>query len=87
LPLHELFDEPDAFAPAPIKPLPDTSAKVTADELLPGGLREFAKASATKALKVTGAEWQALASIQLPAPIDVDGYTTLLLAIRSVTKS
>ena len=87
LPLHELVDEPTVFAPSPTKPLPDTAKKVAADDLLPGGLRKFAKASATAALNITAGEWQALASLKLPTPTDADGYTTMLFAIRSVTKT
>ena len=87
LPLHELVDEPSMFAPAPTKPLPDTAKKIASDNLLPGGLRKFAKASTTAALNVTASEWQALASLKLPTPTDADGYTTMLLAIRSVTKT
>lgn len=87
LQLRELYDDPEAFSAGNESALPRSATEVAACAHLPSGLHEFATAPATKALQVTSGEWKALASIQLPVATDADGYTTLLLAIRSVTKS
>ncbi len=73
----------------PSPPRSPTSAKEVAKAShTPEGLKKFAKETALhKPLSVTPEEWSALASIQAPGEIDAQGYMTLLLTIRSVTKS
>lgn len=60
--------------------------QILSDEEVPQGLREFAvDRPLVDALKVTEAEWKALRSIELPSPINKDGYVNILICIRAVS--
>lgn len=56
------------------------------DDSAPDGLRAFARdADLVKALSVTSAEWEALASVKLPGGVTKDGYVQLLITIRAIS--
>jgi transcriptional regulator with XRE-family HTH domain len=52
----------------------------------PPGLQALAGDGALiETLKITDAEWEALASLRLPTPVSKAGYVNLLFAIRAVS--
>lgn len=56
------------------------------DDSAPEGLRAFARDSElVKALNVSPAEWECLASFELPEATRKDGYVQLLITIRAIT--
>ncbi len=57
---------------------------VLADPAAPPGLRALAEDRAlTESLRVSEAEWRALASLELPAPVAKEGYVGVLMAVRA----
>lgn len=54
----------------------------------PEGLRELAADTAlAQALKITDAEWEALASVKLPVDASKDGYVQLLITVRAISST
>jgi transcriptional regulator with XRE-family HTH domain len=76
---HATHEEPAPYRPKTYRPVVDRDT--------PPGLRELAADSALMdSLAVTPAEWQTLASIALPSPIDKSGYVQLLTTIRGISR-
>jgi transcriptional regulator with XRE-family HTH domain len=64
--------------------LADNADAVLADDELPRGLRALADSrSHLRALRITPAEWTALASLSLPGGLTRDGYVALLVLLRA----
>ena len=86
IPLNHLFDidiEPPPRTKAGNLDNPKTIAK---DSTLPEGLREFAaNKSLIRAHNIEDKEWQWLATMQLPTPINADGYLSLLINQRAAS--
>jgi transcriptional regulator with XRE-family HTH domain len=61
------------------------ASRILSDPDAPEGLQAFARdVELVKALNVTTAEWEALASVKLPGEVAKDGYVQLLITIRAV---
>ena len=64
------------------------ASKILSDKTAPEGLRAFADdGELVKALNVSAAEWEALASVKLPGEVTKDGYVQLLITIRAISTS
>lgn len=68
-----------------VRPMRDA---IVSDRKTPKGLRELAgDDSLVKAMRITAAELKTLSSIDMPSPVNKDGYVQLLITIRAVSKS
>lgn len=71
--------------------IPDYGAEHPAGRILndgsaPEGLRALARDSdLVKALNVSSAEWETLASVKLPGEVSRDGYVQLLITLRAIS--
>ena len=65
---------------------PPELMRIMADAQAPSGLRDLASDYPLMAvLRITDAEWRALASIQLPKPTGKDRYVNLLFTVRAIS--
>ena len=89
IPVADLLDLPGLEKSATAEPpAMDSPAAIKKNRRLPDGLRKFAgDKQMVSSLNVNADEWTALASLQLPTPVDKSGYITLLATIRSVTQT
>jgi len=85
-----LGEEPAPAAPVrePDSPYTTGSAEaILANPHSPAGLRQLAEDTAlSAALNITAAEWESLASIHLPSPVDKQGYLQLLVTLRAILR-
>jgi transcriptional regulator with XRE-family HTH domain len=64
---------------------PPELTRILADDRVPPGLHALASDHTLVAvLGISGAEWRALASIDLPTPATKDGYLSLLFTLRAI---